>query len=135
MIRRPPRSTRTDTLFPYTTLFRSGAVARLTRRNARHAVQVDQHGAAEPFARRRQFGGERGMIGPVQRFEAPVEAGVVEGAFPQRAAVGKPRRHDAQPGALLASWGRELGTPRRSAEGSVWQDGVSECRTRGDPYQ
>src|SRR3546814_16189800 len=26
MIRRPPRSTRTDTLFPYTTLFRSPAV-------------------------------------------------------------------------------------------------------------
>src|SRR3546814_2042922 len=26
MIRRPPRSTRTDTLFPYTTLFRSGAL-------------------------------------------------------------------------------------------------------------
>src|SRR3546814_4484685 len=28
MIRRPPRSTRTDTLFPYTTLFRSG-IARI----------------------------------------------------------------------------------------------------------
>src|SRR3546814_14489614 len=27
MIRRPPRSTRTDTLFPYTTLFRSGGSA------------------------------------------------------------------------------------------------------------
>src|SRR3546814_4737235 len=27
MIRRPPRSTRTDTLFPYTTLFRSLALA------------------------------------------------------------------------------------------------------------
>src|SRR3546814_19021910 len=27
MIRRPPRSTRTDTLFPYTTLFRSGVGA------------------------------------------------------------------------------------------------------------
>src|SRR3546814_13410841 len=27
MIRRPPRSTRTDTLFPYTTLFRSAAGA------------------------------------------------------------------------------------------------------------
>src|SRR3546814_9796045 len=26
MIRRPPRSTRTDTLFPYTTLFRSAAI-------------------------------------------------------------------------------------------------------------
>src|SRR3546814_9699198 len=29
MIRRPPRSTRTDTLFPYTTLFRSEQVDRL----------------------------------------------------------------------------------------------------------
>src|SRR3546814_3496037 len=29
MIRRPPRSTRTDTLFPYTTLFRSDAAALL----------------------------------------------------------------------------------------------------------
>src|SRR3546814_10088632 len=28
MIRQPPRSTRTDTLFPYTTLFRSDAYAR-----------------------------------------------------------------------------------------------------------
>src|SRR3546814_8781662 len=29
MIRRPPRSTRTDTLFPYTTLFRSRHLQRL----------------------------------------------------------------------------------------------------------
>src|SRR3546814_17898892 len=29
MIRRPPRSTRTDTLFPYTTLFRSRHIAAL----------------------------------------------------------------------------------------------------------
>src|SRR3546814_21127305 len=41
MIRRPPRSTRTDTLFPYTTLFRSlrprgwrGTVLRGSRRRA-----------------------------------------------------------------------------------------------------
>src|SRR3546814_3698101 len=36
MIRRPPRSTRTDTLFPYTTLFRSPAAGRglLVRRCA-----------------------------------------------------------------------------------------------------
>src|SRR3546814_19639965 len=33
MIRRPPRSTRTDTLFPYTTLFRS--LHPVTRRNAK----------------------------------------------------------------------------------------------------
>src|SRR3546814_4487055 len=31
MIRRPPRSTRTDTLFPYTTLFRSPAGSRHRR--------------------------------------------------------------------------------------------------------
>src|SRR3546814_3846039 len=31
MIRRPPRSTRTDTLFPYTTLFRSNCAARAAR--------------------------------------------------------------------------------------------------------
>src|SRR3546814_3232656 len=30
MIRRPPRSTRTDTLFPYTTLFRSHVVSYVT---------------------------------------------------------------------------------------------------------
>src|SRR3546814_3684743 len=37
MIRRPPRSTRTYTLFPYTTLFRSDAVVgRLLRRPRRH---------------------------------------------------------------------------------------------------
>src|SRR3546814_1895877 len=29
MLRRPPRSTRTDTLFPYTTLFRSGVAANI----------------------------------------------------------------------------------------------------------
>src|SRR3546814_1136542 len=32
MIRRPPRSTRTDTLFPYTTLFRSGLTSDLKSR-------------------------------------------------------------------------------------------------------
>src|SRR3546814_18617688 len=35
MIRRPPRSTRTDTLFPYTTLFRSGLLSRFTHRTTR----------------------------------------------------------------------------------------------------
>src|SRR3546814_2304726 len=40
MIRRPPRSTRTDTLFPYTTLFRS-RVQRLTGDEAVSASEVD----------------------------------------------------------------------------------------------
>src|SRR3546814_13558723 len=37
MIRRPPRSTRTDTLFPYTTLFRSVASNRLQKASGRSA--------------------------------------------------------------------------------------------------
>src|SRR3546814_1379729 len=39
MIRRPPRSTRTDTLFPYTTLFRSSP-----RRLSRRGLVGGRHG-------------------------------------------------------------------------------------------
>src|SRR3546814_7451400 len=45
MIRRPPRSTRTDTLFPYTTLFRSSAhrtPCRKRRPSHAHTAQVRQ---------------------------------------------------------------------------------------------
>src|SRR3546814_12067386 len=38
MIRRPPRSTRTDTLFPYTTLFRSALDIRYQGRNVVHPL-------------------------------------------------------------------------------------------------
>src|SRR3546814_12813050 len=49
MIRRPPRSTRTDTLFPYTTLFRSlqagvRATLRGERRDAHRRRRRDQPG-------------------------------------------------------------------------------------------
>src|SRR3546814_5570434 len=43
MIRRPPRSTRTDTLFPYTTLFRSLAAG--NPRGGRCAMGVAAHTA------------------------------------------------------------------------------------------
>src|SRR3546814_16529778 len=49
MIRRPPRSTRTDTLFPYTTLFRSLDARLLEVAHAREHAG-DEH--------RRQAGGE-----------------------------------------------------------------------------
>src|SRR3546814_14225234 len=39
MIRRPPRSTRTDTLFPYTTLFRSARRARVLHDFDRELVE------------------------------------------------------------------------------------------------
>src|SRR3546814_8467693 len=44
MIRRPPRSTRTDTLFPYTTLFRSGQpqTAEVPNHRHRHAAAGDR---------------------------------------------------------------------------------------------
>src|SRR3546814_21126392 len=47
MIRRPPRSTRTDTLFPYTTLFRSGHATVLLQRRQRlgGALEGDDLGA------------------------------------------------------------------------------------------
>src|SRR3546814_3471199 len=41
MIRRPPRSTRTDTLFPYTTLFRSTA-------KAAFAILADEQSGDQP---------------------------------------------------------------------------------------
>src|SRR3546814_17919853 len=40
MIRRPPRSTRTDTLFPYTTLFRSKNTTKLGYKDQRELDQL-----------------------------------------------------------------------------------------------
>src|SRR3546814_14241951 len=58
MIRRPPRSTRTDTLFPYTTLFRSDPRARERcptrgryRRPARWRRQAATGGRSPPADR------------------------------------------------------------------------------------
>src|SRR3546814_10553629 len=56
MIRRPPRSTRTDTLFPYTTLFRSD----------RHPGERGPEGRMQQAERRRQ---QDQPFRPVQRAE------------------------------------------------------------------
>src|SRR3546814_3686867 len=68
MIRRPPRSTRTDTLFPYTTLFRSRA-----RGTGPAAVRDDAGAAADRrivqlLARRARGGRRRDAI--VRQFPA-----------------------------------------------------------------
>src|SRR3546814_14628177 len=55
MIRRPPRSTRTDTLFPYTTLFRSLAPFVNASGQAR---ALAASGALDPFNRNRQAAAE-----------------------------------------------------------------------------
>src|SRR3546814_2617476 len=53
MIRRPPRSTRTDTLFPYTTLFRSISIATVYRTLSLFDEMniVQRHDFNETFAR------------------------------------------------------------------------------------
>src|SRR3546814_3641319 len=57
MTRRPPRSTRTDTLFPYTTLFRSVRMRRPQSRLLSGAKQCGRNRshAFEPAARGRLF--------------------------------------------------------------------------------
>src|SRR3546814_6812872 len=52
MLRRPPRSTRTDTLFPYTTLFRSiGRAAPIpTERQDDDEKEAAQQAAHDPLA-------------------------------------------------------------------------------------
>src|SRR6056297_3816953 len=52
MIRRPPRSTRTDTLFPYTTLFRSGDPEKPSDRRLRRLRRRQKHPRARPPAPR-----------------------------------------------------------------------------------
>src|SRR3546814_6425104 len=84
MLRRPPRSTRTDTLFPYTTLFRSN-------RNARELVEEREHGL--PYRAADQFeidgdtigaGGSK-LVGEARRamIDRSIEAKLVDeiGAF------------------------------------------------------
>src|SRR3546814_1603116 len=105
MIRRPPRSTRTDTLFPYTTLFRSGTLVDEARLRVdallvdlgfqpldrRGATQDERRAAAVPaelthfraqlLRKRLVRGAVRDLVGPDQRpvppprVRRPVDAG------------------------------------------------------------
>src|SRR3546814_5464605 len=80
MIRRPPRSTRTDTLFPYTTLFRSADPV------AADGVAVEADGPADggPAAAGFAEGGDANVLGGEAASVARVAGGalvcLVEGA-------------------------------------------------------
>src|SRR3546814_3029943 len=65
MRRRPPRSTRTDTLFPYTTLFRSPR-STLARHNAHARHRTNLKADASDLGRRAQAG-----ISSVRRVSQP----------------------------------------------------------------
>src|SRR3546814_7938975 len=96
MIRRPPRSTRTDTLFPYTTLFRS---IRQAVRGKRDAVDdADRTGRADLRADRRHRIDLRDQVRAVRERDQPgalveqdVERSRIEAAA---AAVDAPVTHD-----------------------------------------
>src|SRR3546814_19599577 len=100
MIRRPPRSTRTDTLFPYTTLFRSGneALEPLVTDRARRAIGFGQRrGYSQLVAHERR-----------QRFEHHLDVAPARADFPRNPVEPRPqkkldllgcalREHDADP--------------------------------------
>src|SRR3546814_12054672 len=128
MVRRPPRFTRTDTLFPYTTLFRS---KRLTQAGyAIYAVDHWGHGASD------------GEGGYVPRFSA-----FLDGMAELLTLV--EINHGDTPRLLLGhSMGGLIATLflverqqafvaaalSRSDERRVGKECVSTCRSRGAPY-
>src|SRR3546814_21085849 len=113
MLRRPPRSTRTDTLFPYTTLFRSVVVdARLIdegRCTRRH------HGA---FGNQQAAGGTLAVVLGHQRVGHVASVGTGECQWCQKDAVGQGARTYL----------------KRSEERRVGKECVSTCRSRWSPF-
>src|SRR3546814_19473608 len=119
MIRRPPRSTRTDTLFPYTTLFRSrprGAPQDDIGPDMRVNLVIGE-GRPPLIARRLEQG-----CGDRDRAE---QAGVAPAAHPPHAAVGRaappenePRHHrddrseDHRPAEPYPPTGKQAGGER-----------------------
>src|SRR3546814_11665677 len=99
MFRRPPRSTRTDTLFPYTTLFRAGAALR-------HLWHNRLRRAAVPRAADRHRGERRTALDRQRRLPAPA-VGVPETLLRRVARMGPvappPRPEPARAPALLRS--------------------------------
>src|SRR3546814_15721096 len=76
MIRRPPRSTRTDTLLPYTTLFRSGD-APYPDRGRRHPAAHPRQGRHRPLSlgprRRGAAAGDPDLVARDRQADAGVE--------------------------------------------------------------
>src|SRR3546814_18552577 len=120
MIRRPPRSTRTDTLFPYTTLFRSRPDA------------LDMNPGEVDFATECQCGQQRALLGGVdavdverrislgiaERLRLGQDIGEVPAGFPPRGEDGvsgavqepvDPAEHGCTPAQSATAQGREEG--------------------------
>src|SRR3546814_3155995 len=75
MIRRPPRSTRTDTLFPYTTLFRSADNSDRLIPLASADDYLRQHGDADAGSKARRWIHMPATERQLQLLRLPMEAG------------------------------------------------------------
>src|SRR3546814_13161851 len=123
MIRRPPRSTRTDTLFPYTTLFRSGADAHIEQDLRRQLILRGKVGgeiAGRDVERAVLF--ERGL-----RPGTPVAGEVEFGAF---LAAFDDRQRDAVP-VLFEILERIFVEAEGSEERRVGKEWFGTCRSGG----
>src|SRR3546814_4816425 len=139
MIRRPPRSTRTDTLFPYTTLFRSQAPPDRARDDGylRPARRADRHvriheGDADARLPRTGARGVR-IDHQAARYLARGRSRPDPQDFGRARTIAGARRHRGRDfGARetsLFDLEKDVGTPRQP-RGAVGRDGVS--RDRGD---
>src|SRR3546814_19621966 len=122
MIRRPPRSTRTDTLFPYTTLFRSAdgwPSSRWCRR--RRGIQSGLDGVWEDTS------------AGVQTRTRPRSSRLRQRSLRSRAGCPSTRTRDAS--YVRTSFGRlpivDAGRSEERRGGKGW---VRTCRVRGGPY-
>src|SRR3546814_17173996 len=79
MIRRPPRSTRTDTLFPYTTLFRSAELSAPSS-----ALHDQAHGCLMTvYLDRRRTLGDRAAAPIAMRMIGEIDLGPIARARPE----------------------------------------------------
>src|SRR3546814_12758714 len=110
MVRRPPRSTRTDTLFPYTTLFRSARYAAFEPLGRTGFVDVDARECLGGQVLKREAAADAGEdLATVERGYDVVEAA------------------DAGADDLVVA-------ADRSEERRVGREGGSTCRSRGSLY-
>src|SRR3546814_12343796 len=116
MMRRPPRSTRTDTLFPYTTLCRSRVAVNgvATAEAMDNVVATAAEQGVGPFGPRHLF-----VVGEVGCCDGIVHrqvGSVCDGVDPHADRGGLARR-----------------VAGRSEERRVGKEWVSTCRSRGSP--
>src|SRR3546814_19125631 len=127
MIRRPPRSTRTDTLFPYTTLFRSGAVE--AGRDPLATGEIHDF-----FTRGRRRRVER-QIGTETEREFPAFDNRIERNHLATQRLGRePPRRAPRPETPDADRAQAIDAELNEDEPRGGKESASKCRSRGSPW-